>query len=172
MLGIETRLHTTLPAHPPAALNVPLCLGGRGLGKQGPPCPEESGAGPREGPTAWTAHVSLASGRLRVSEAAGLAQVQGCQRGPGSPQDKGSWRAAESKRSSCLCWGLSQCLAHLLIHEDGSRLGATRQLTQLRSARSKVRTSPEQSPEVQKTCTWKTLLSSHDGDSSQECCQD
>ena len=51
--------------------------GGWGFGEHGPPCPEESGAGPKERPTAWTAYISLASGRLRASEAVGLAQVQG-----------------------------------------------------------------------------------------------
>ena len=144
----QTRLHSTLPTHPPTALNVPLSLGGRGLGKQGPPCPEESGAGPREGPTAWTAHVSLASGRLRASEAAGLAQVQGGQRGPGLPQDRPAGGQLNPNAPAAEP-GLGQCLPHLLIHEDGSRLGATRQLTQPRSATSKVRTSPEPSREVQ-----------------------
>ena len=133
------------PAHRPKRASE---SGGSGSGEHGPPCPEESGAGPREGPTAWTAHVSLASGRLRASEAAGLAQVQGGQRGPGLPQDRPAGGQLNPNAPAAEP-GLGQCLPHLLIHEDGSRLGATRQLTQPRSATSKVRTSPEPSREVQ-----------------------
>ena len=144
----QTRLHSTLPAHPPTALNVPLSLGGRDLGSMGLPALRslEQGQGRGRQPgllmspwppggsepqRQWGWHRSRevrgAQGRLRTRAAGG-------QLNPNAPAAKP---------------GLGQCLPHLLIHEDGSRLGATRQLTQPRSATSKVRTSPEPSPEVQ-----------------------
>ena len=52
-------------------------------------------------------------------------------------------------------------------------MGATRQLTQPRSVKSKVRNgSLSKLPRPGKACTWRTLLITHDGESSQEWYQD
>ena len=78
-------------------------------------------------------------------------RVSGAGTGPGRLEvprvtsGQGQLEGSRIQMLQLLMTGPRQCLPHLLIHEDRSRMGATRQLTQPRSATSKVRASPDPS---------------------------
>lgn len=162
---IQTRLHSTLPAHPPATLNMALSLSDGDLGSRAS-LSRVSGAVPRRGLRARLL-ISLwppGDSEPQRQWAGTGPEVRGAYRWS---QAKGSWREWDSNAPAA-CDGATVSASPIYsIHKDRSRMGATRQLTQPRSATSKARTSPgrAKSRGSGRACTWRTLLSSGDGES-------
>ena len=114
---------------------VPLSLGDLDLGSMGLPILSvwRRAKGGAESPD-YSYFPGLQETQSLKGSGAGTGS--GRLKGPRVTSGQGQLEGSRIQMLQLLMTGPRQCLPHLLIHEDRSRMGATRQLTQPRSATS------------------------------------